>query len=103
MVHHKTIKRFSVSGEIYTDSIIPRLKDEYIRTLVLAMRERGYVARIDIAPDFTIMYNGKGYDFDLSVYGVYVGKKRAQCINYLDGIKPYMMKQQSKPHLQPQE
>lgn len=91
MYHHRRIKRFSVHGVIHSDDAIPRFKDEYIRILTGAMRDNGYVVRIDIDPDFTIMYNGKSYDFSLSVYGVYVGKKKAECIKYLDGHKPHMM------------
>jgi hypothetical protein len=67
------------------------------------MRDSGYVVRIDIDPDFTIMYNGKGYDFALSVYGVYVGKKKAQCIKYLDGHKPHMMTDKLPQSLVPQD
>jgi hypothetical protein len=103
MYHHKTISRFKVRGTIYSDIAIPRFKDEYIRLLVVSMQERGYVMRIDINPDFTIMYNGKGYDFELSVYGVYVGKKKAQCIKYLDGHRPHMKQDRSPQSLVPQE
>ena len=103
MYHHKSISRFKVHGTIYSDIAIPRFKDEYIRLLTVGMRERGYVVRVDIAPDFTIRYNGKGYDFDLSVYGVYVGKKRAQCIDFLDGHKPHMKTAKLPQSLVPQE
>ena len=103
MYHHKKIKRFHVHGVIHTDSAIPRFKDEYIRLLTSAMRERGYVVRVDIAPDFTIMYDGRSYEFELSVYGIYLGRKRAQCIEFLDGNKPYMMKPTLPQSLLPQE
>jgi len=102
MYHHKIINRFGVNGVIYDDAAIPRLKSEYMRLLTGAMRDSGYVVRLDIDPDFTIMYNGKGYDFDLSMYGVYVGKRRAQCVEYLDGTRPYMRVAKS-PQLSPQQ
>jgi hypothetical protein len=81
---HKQIKRFGLEGEIYDDSAIPRLKDQYIFMVVIGMRNKGYVPRYDIDPDFTVSYNGKTFDFKLSVYGVYVGKKKAQCVLGID-------------------
>lgn len=54
------------------------------------MREKGYVVRYDIDPDFTIEYNGKLFKFGLSVYGVYVGKKQAQCLEGIDKNRPIM-------------
>jgi hypothetical protein len=90
MYNHKAIKRFSLSGEIYDESHIMRLKEQYIFMLNSAMRNNGYVPRFDIDPDFTIGYNGKTFDFNLSVYGVYVGRARAKCIMGIDKNKPVM-------------
>lgn len=90
VVAHKNIKRFSIDGEIYDEAAIPRLKEQYI-VIVQGMMERsGYVVRYDIDPDFTISYNGKIFEFKLSLYGVFVGKKRAQCLAGLDKNKPIM-------------
>lgn len=88
---------------ISTDSAIPRFRTEYTRMLGESMRERGYVMRVDVPSDFTIMYDGKAYEFQLSVYGTYVGKKKAKCIKYLDGSRPLMMKSTLPQSLQPQE
>ena len=90
MYNHKPIKRFALSGEIYDESHIVRLKDQYIFMLTSAMRNNGYVPRYDIDPDFTIGYNGKTFEFNLSVYGVYVGRARAKCIMGLEKNKPIM-------------
>ena len=51
------------------------------------MKLSGYVQRIDIDTDFTIAYNEKTetFDFELSVYGIYIGKKQAECIQGIDG------------------
>ena len=81
---HKKIERFSLEGEIFDDSHILRLKDQYISMLVNGMRNKGYVPRYDIDTDFSISYNGKTFDFKLSVYGVYVGKGKAKCILGID-------------------
>lgn len=90
---HKSIKRFYLDGQIYDDSFIPRLKNEYISILNTQMKLQGYAPRIDIDPQFTIEYNGKSYDFKLSVYGTFVGKRNAEWIKGLDGSKPVSIHQ----------
>jgi hypothetical protein len=86
-IHHKSIKRFYLDGIIHSDSAIGRLKQEYIRLLNIEMRLNGYAERLDIDPDFTIYYNHDKdyYEFQLSVYGTYLGKKQIECIQGLDG------------------
>lgn len=91
MYSHKTIRRFGLEGEIFDDSHIPRLKDQYIFVVVSAMKNHGYVPRFDIDPDFTIGYNGKTFEFKLSVYGVYVGKAKARCIAGIDKDRPIQL------------
>jgi hypothetical protein len=88
-LHHKPIKRFALDGNIYDDSAILRLKTEYIRLLVSEMKISGYVPRFDIDPDFTMRYNEKAeiFEFKLSIYGIYIGKKKTEWIVGLDGTK----------------
>ena len=85
--HHKSIKRFFLDGIIRDDASIGRLRQEYIRLLNIEMRLNGYTQRLDIDPDFTIYYNhDKDYfEFQLSIYGTYLGKKKAECIEGIDG------------------
>lgn len=87
--HHKSIKKFQIEGTLYDDAHIQRLKREYIALVVLQMRAKGYALREDIDIDFTLEYKGekRGYDFKLSVYGVYVGLKKAQEIDRIYGYK----------------
>jgi hypothetical protein len=85
---HKRIKRFELSGQILDDIFIPRMKSEYIRLLSESMKESGYVIRFDIEPDWTIQYTGNHYEFTLSVYGSYIGKRNAACIDGLDKNRP---------------
>jgi hypothetical protein len=92
---HKRIKRFELSGQILDDVFIPRMKQEYIRILSQSMRECGYAQRFDIEPDWTISYTGNHYQFILSVYGSYIGKKNAVCIEGIDKNRP-IYTQQSK-------
>lgn len=81
-LHHRPIKKFSLSGTIYSDSAIWRLKDEYYSLLDFQMRNSGYVTRLDIAPDFTLQYNEdtESFSFELSIYGIYVGKRKSEWI-----------------------
>ena len=85
---HKKIKRFELTGQITDDIYIPRMKNEYIRLLSDSMRENGYVMRLDIEPDWSLSYTGNYYEFVLSVYGSYIGKKNAACIDGLDKNRP---------------
>lgn len=104
--HHKPIKRFYLDGIIHDDSAIGRLKIEYIRIVTSEMRYAGYVPRIDIDVDFTIGYNEQKeyFEFQISIYGIYVGKKQSECIQAIDGqrIIP-IAKNKSKESLQDQE
>jgi hypothetical protein len=88
--HHKAIKSFNLSGDIYDDSAIVRLRDEYARLLHTEMRLSGYVPRIDISQDFTIEYNEKAklFTFKLTIYGSYIGKKKSEWVMGLDGSTP---------------
>ena len=95
--HHKAIKRFSLNGQIHDESAVPRLKNEYVRLLSLQMKAEGYAPRFDIDPDFTVEYveEKEIFNFVLSVYGIYVGKKSSEWIIGVDGYKP-IRTQQSK-------
>jgi hypothetical protein len=85
-LHHKPIKRFNLKGTIYDDSAIVRLRDEYGKLLTTEMKLLGYVPRLDIAQDFTIEYkeNKRCFEFELTLYGVYVGKKKSEWIIGID-------------------
>jgi len=93
--HHKPIKRFYLDGVIYDDSMIGRLKEEYIRLLVSEMKLSGYVPRIDLDPDFTIRYNEikNFFEFELSVQAVYAGKRKSTWIAGIDGTNPIFIPQ----------
>jgi hypothetical protein len=88
-LHHKQIKRFALDGVIQDESVIGRLKVEYIRLLVSEMRLMGYIPRFDIEPDFTIEYNEEkgNFNFELSIYGIYAGRKQSEWIAGADGHK----------------
>jgi hypothetical protein len=103
--HHKTIKRFSLDGIIHDESALGRLKGEYTRLLISEMRLCGYVPRIDIDADFTIDYNEKKqyFEFEISIHGVYAGKRKSEWIAGIDVNKPiYIQKNKSKEFSQEQ-
>jgi hypothetical protein len=96
MFLHKRIKRFELTGQITDDIFIPRMKGEYIRLLSESMKDTGYVIRLDIEPDWTISYTGNHYEFILSVYGAYVGKKQASILIGLDKNRGIYAKDKSE-------
>jgi hypothetical protein len=105
LYHHKPIRKFDLDGQIFDDAAMPRLKAEYIRLVVTQMRSLGYAPRFDIEPDFTIYYKEEKeiFDFKLSVYGTYVGKRKSEWIIGLDGATPiYTQKSKSSESLQEQ-
>ena len=86
-LHHKSIKTFTVEGIIKDDAAIGRLRLEIERLKTLQMRELGYVPRLDMDPNFTIQYNNtkEHFEFILTIYGTYLGKRKSQCIMGIDG------------------
>ncbi len=88
-LYHKPIRNFTFDGIIKNDSAIGRLRKELVRLKNLEMCELGYVIRLDIDPQFTIKYNSEQdyYEFTLTVYGTYIGKKKALCIMGIDGTQ----------------
>ncbi len=51
------------------------------------MKLNGYARRLDIDPNFTIYYNHDKdyYEFILSVYGTYLGRRQVEWIDGIDG------------------
>ncbi len=98
-LHHKRITRFNIEGTIYDEAHVDRLRKEYLALLVLQMKSDGYVPRADIDQDFTLSYSGPrmGYNFKLSVYGVYIGKRAAQTIDSVYGYKPHYSRKVKAP------
>jgi len=101
---HKRIKRFQLEGKILDDSCIARMKEQYILLLSETMKDQGYVIRLDIEPDWSLKYTGNYYEFLLSVYGSYIGKRNAACIDGLDKNRPiYTRRNKSDESLWDQE
>lgn len=76
---NKKLKSFGMQGEIHDDAAIPRLRAEYERLIESDMREQGYVPILDLDTQFSLLYyeDQDTYEFDIVVYGVFVGKKKS--------------------------
>lgn len=87
---HKQIKRFQIEGEISDDAFI-RMREQYINMLFYNMRTKGYVPVLDLDDAFSTEWNGKNFDFTLTVHGVYYGPVKAREIYGISGNKEIPM------------
>lgn len=84
---HRPIHKFSFGGQLKDDAALPRLKNEYERLLIQAMRDGGCVPVLDLDTLWSTSYNGETetYEFEISMYGIYVGKVKAFTIEGMSG------------------
>lgn len=84
---NKKLKSFGMQGQIHDDAAIPRLRIEYQHLIESDMREQGYVPILDLDVQFSLSYDEPNdlYEFDIVVYGVYVGKKKAHLYEGFSG------------------
>lgn len=82
---HRGLKRFGFSGTIRDDSDIPRLREQYEAMVIDDMRESGYIPVLDLGPFWSTSYDGGKYEFIISLYGLYVGKRKAWELSGVDG------------------
>lgn len=76
-MNHKPIKRFQVRVEFLDDSDMVRIKHQYESMLTHQMRDKGYLRVLDIDTNFSVEFDGTTWVFLMTLYGVYVGKKKA--------------------------
>lgn len=78
-IMNKKLKSFGMQGQIHDDSAIPRLRSQYENLIEDDMRSQGYVPILDLDIQFSLSYDEASdtYDFDIVVYGVYVGRKKS--------------------------
>lgn len=83
---HKNIHNFGFNGTIGDDSDFIRLRVQYEALVVRQMRDEGYVPVLALGPLFSTEYvsEKEHYTFDLTVYEIYVGKKKAWLIEGMD-------------------
>ncbi len=86
-IQPKNLKMFMYEGEYADESDVIRLKAQYEKLLISYMRSKGYLRQIDLDPVYTVNYNGKTFKFELFMYGIYVGKRRSQCYQFVMGTR----------------
>jgi len=98
---HKKIERFGFDGVIGDSADFIRLRSQYEALVVDQMRHDGYVPVLDLGPLWSTKWdkNKESYAFDLTVYGVYVGKKKACNIEGMDGSGKYLPRLTQKAKL----
>ena len=89
VAHNKKIKDFTIEGEVADDKFIFGHREKMEKVLDDNMRDSGYVPHLDLDTNYRISYNiEKGtYEFSITGYAVYVGKKRSWEIVGLSGSK----------------
>lgn len=93
---HDDIERFSLDGEIDSSNLV-EAKDRLVQFIEAQMRDNGFVPCLDIEPQFTRDYNAEKeiYNFQLSVYGIKVGRAKACETAGIMGGKAIMSSTQS--------
>jgi len=76
---HEDILRFGMDGKLDDDSSITRLREQFISMVISDMREQGVVPVLDWGPHWTLEYDAlnDNFKFELSVYGIRVGRRLA--------------------------
>ena len=83
----RPIHRFGFAGHLKDDSDFIRLKARYEFLIIDDMRDAGYIPVLDLDTFWSTMYDRevKQYAFTITVYGVYVGRKRSLLIEGMSG------------------
>ena len=89
MVNKKRIKSFTIDGIVADDSSLSTNRTKMEKVLDTQIRYAGYVPHLDLDTNYFISYDFKKdvFNFSLTVYAVYVGKKKAWEIVGLTGTK----------------
>ena len=95
-MNHKNIKRFQVKVNFKDDSDMIRVKAQYETLLLHDMRNKGYVRVLDIDTNFSVEFTGETWVFLMTLYGVYIGKKKAWLS---EGITQGKLIPRNIPHL----
>jgi len=76
-MNHKNIKRFQIKVTFKDYSDMIRVRNQYESLLDQDMKNKGYARVLDIDTNFSVEFTGETWAFLMTMYGVYVGKKRA--------------------------
>jgi hypothetical protein len=75
---HGKIVGYSESGIIADDSYFLRLKQEFESIIIERMREDGRLPIYELGTSWSTQREGDHYTFRITIYGSYVGRKKAQ-------------------------
>ena len=90
---HRKIKRFGMDGKVQSSTAFARVQGMYIKLIEDQMREEGYVPRLDLGMEWTTTRQKSHYEFEISLYGSYVGRKTAWVIDGIDNGRPISIRQ----------
>lgn len=77
-MNHKNIHRFQLKAKIADDSHFIQQRETQEKYLIEEMRDKGYVPVLDLGPDWSTALDDKEhYDSLLTMYGIYVGRKKS--------------------------
>lgn len=76
---HERIRRFSLDGVVSESSKRERVQDEVRKIVENQMRDEGYAPHLDCGMHWSVDYfpDSNNFGFKISLYGVFVGKERA--------------------------
>lgn len=79
----KNIKGWTRSGEIRDDADFIRIRSELEKLTIEEMRAEGYLPIHELPSRWSTKFLEKKYSFVLTMYGVFVGKRKAQEFDFL--------------------
>ena len=82
-----------MDGKVQSSTAFSKVQEMYINLLEEKMRDQGYVPRLDIGMEWTTTRQKSHYDFEISLYGSYVGRKAAWVIDGIDNGRPISIRQ----------
>lgn len=82
-----------MDGKVQSSTAFSKVQEMYINLLEEKMRDQGYVPRLDIGMEWTTTRQKSHYDFEISLYGSYVGRKTAWVIDGIDNGRPISIRQ----------
>ena len=80
-----------MDGKVQSSTAFSKVQEMYINLLEEKMRDQGYVPRLDIGMAWTTTRQKSHYDFEISLYGSYVGRQRL--IDGIDNGRPISLRQ----------
>ena len=90
---HRKIKRFGMDGKVQSSTAFARVQGMYTKLIEEQMREEGYVPRLDLGMEWTTTRQKSHYEFEISLYESYVGRKTAWVIDGIDNGRPISIRQ----------